>query len=751
MEVKKGRFQLDSETVIVASGEALETADYLQDFLKQHTGFDLPVVDRGHDHAITLSLDGEQPNPEGYHFESDKEGVLISASSTAGLFYGVQTLRQLLPVEVESPEPVKNIRWALPSVVIDDQPSLAWRGFMLDCSRHFFPPEFIKKILDNLAARKMNTFHWHLTDHQGWRMEVKKYPKLTEVAAWRVAREGGWADRQPQQPGEVPDYGGFYTQEQIRDIVEYARKRNITIVPEIEMPSHTTAVFAAYPRFSCSGKKITVPPGSVRLLDLFSTMPELKVPPEIQMADLFCAGNDSTFAFLEDVLTEVMELFPSEYIHIGCDEVNTRAWGICPKCQARTREEKLPDADALQGYFIKRIQEFIQQKGRKSIIWYKKEILDTGLDTASGGMMVWRRKQLHDYTAVKKGFPVVMAPSSHCYFDAYQGPFHMELPTIGNYISLGKVYTFDPVSPDLNQEEAGHIMGGQGCLWTETVPTTGIAESKIFPRLEALSEVLWTPKSLRDSMDFKRRMVKQVERYESAGIHYSPGAFYVLPDASYHDENGTMKVQLTVELPMGDIYYTMDGSDPGVDGILYRAPFEIKQDCLIKAVQVRYHKPLTSATSTGVCINKAKGTHVTYGQPVDFPYIGRRDNTQTINGIMASADLRDWEWIGFRKESMIRFTIDLGQPEEINTLKIGFLNMPEKSVLLPESVAYFLSDDGENYTKVQEVPKPSPVSNKTAVYRFPADIGKEARYVKVVAKRNSNKATWMLTDEIIVN
>ena len=256
LELQEVNFTLTPATVISATGEALETALYLQDFLKQRTGLHLAITDQVSNNSIILSLDGQSADPEAYHLESGKNGVNISASANAGLFYGVQTLRQLLPPEIEKPEPSGKMRWTVPSVVIDDQPSFKWRGMMLDCSRHFFPVYFIKELLDHLAARKMNTFHWHLTDSQGWRIEIKKYPKLTEIAAWRVNREGkGWENLLPQQPGEEPSYGGFYTQEEIRDIVEYARQRHIDIIPEIEMPTHTTAVFAAYPQFSCSGIK----------------------------------------------------------------------------------------------------------------------------------------------------------------------------------------------------------------------------------------------------------------------------------------------------------------------------------------------------------------------------------------------------------------------------------------------------------------------------------------------------------------
>ena len=758
MEIRSGDFCLNSNTVIVASGEALETAQYLQLFLQQHTGLNLAIEEQGKTNAIILSLGGQLTNPEAYHFESDKNSISISAPEPAGLFYGVQTFRQLLPAQIEKASPSSGIKWTIPAVIIDDQPSFQWRGFMLDCCRHYFEPEFIKKVIDQMALRKMNVFHWHLIDAQGFRMEIKKYPKLHEISAWRVQRDVmDWFVLQPQQPGEKATYGGYYTQEQIKDMVEYARRRNITIVPEIEMPSHITCVFAAYPQFSCSGKRITVPPSFAPQTNLFSTMPWLNISPDERMDDLYCAGNDSTFIFLEDILNEVMDLFPSKYINVGCDEVNPRAWQICQKCQARIKNEGLKDTDGLFGYFVGRIQKILNARDRTLISWNQKL---HGVDSTSLVMMHnW------DLSAVRKGHPVVMAPTTHCYFDCAQGPRNMEpFASGGPAITLDTVYSFYPVSPELNSEEAKSVLGGEAPLWTEAVATKEHVEYMMFPRLDALCEVLWTPKNKLNLADLKSRLVKQLERCKFSEINFARSAFLVIPDATYNTEKDTMQIRLTSELEWGEILFTTDGSDPLTSGNRYTGPFEIKTNCILKTVQVVNKEPMTRTAEWEICVNKAAGTEIKMRQASNYPYSGRRNITLN-DGMRASVNPDDCEWLGFRKDSLLEFTIDLRNSVEIDSLKTGFLQLPVRSVYLPclyfhlpEFVEYFLSDDGTDFKPVTKVAAPKLNFTDSLKYDFPAGIKQKARFVKVVARKAKkltegfpeNENTWLLSDEIIV-
>jgi hexosaminidase len=500
----QGAFCITNKTVIVATEGSIASAEYLAGILKKGTGFDIPIVSEPKKNAIILVLE-TAANPslgkEGYTLVSGSKNVTISASAPEGLFYGVQTLRQLLPAEIESPVVKPGIAWNIPAVEIKDQPRFAWRGMMLDCVRHFFPVSHIKNLLDIIAAKKMNHFHWHLIDDQGWRIEIKKYPELTATSAWRVDRENlPWNERPAQKPEEKATYGGFYTQDEIREVVAYAAKLNITVVPEIEMPAHVSCVFAAYPEFSCSGKKVPVAPGGVW-----------------PVTNIYCAGNEGTFKFLEDVLTEVIDLFPSQYIHVGGDEATKTNWEKCPKCQSRIKIEGLRDEAGLQSYFITRMEKFLNSKGRNLIGW--DEILEGGL-APEATVMSWRGFA-GGIAASKSGHDVVMSPTDFCYFDYYQGPKESEPLAIGGYLPLSKVYEFNLIPKELTADEAKHILGGQANLWTEFIPTPEHSEYMLFPRLDAMTEALWSMPENKNYQDFLIRLNRQFERYDNAGIKYS--------------------------------------------------------------------------------------------------------------------------------------------------------------------------------------------------------------------------------------
>ncbi|MCX6238124.1 MAG: beta-N-acetylhexosaminidase [Bacteroidia bacterium] len=442
---------------------------------------------------------------EAYSLEVQKDRIEIKAAKPAGFFYAMQTLRQLLPAEIESNQKQKNVDWLIPVISISDSPAFKWRGFELDVVRHFFPKEDVLRMIDNLAIHKINTLHLHLVDDQGWRIEIKKYPKLTEIGAWRVDREDkNWNKRPKQEAGEKATYGGFYTQEDIKEMVEYAQSRYITIVPEIEMPAHVTSALAAYPQYSCSGGPFTVLPGGVW-----------------PVTDIYCAGNDSTFLFLEGVLSEVIDLFPSKYIHIGGDEATKTEWEKCPKCKKRIKTEGLKNVGELQSYFIKRIEKFINSKNKVLLGW--DEILEGGLP-AEATVMSWRGYK-GGIEAANQGHDVVMTPTSECYFDYYQGPKDQEPPAIGGFLPLKKVYEFNPIPPELSTEAAKHILGAQANLWTEYVPNIKHAEYMTFPRIAAMAEVLWSPKETRNWDDFLNRIQTFTKRYDQMGINYSKSAF----------------------------------------------------------------------------------------------------------------------------------------------------------------------------------------------------------------------------------
>jgi hexosaminidase len=427
---------------------------------------------------------------EAYVLNVTPDSMQIDASGERGFLLGRQTLRQLIT-------PSQTV----PCVCIHDAPRFRWRGAHLDVSRHFFGVEFIKRYLDILALHKLNVFHWHLTDDQGWRIEIKSYPRLTEVGAWRVNREHlPWNQREPQRAGDVAEYGGFYSQNDVHAIVRYAEARGITIVPEIEMPAHALAALAAYPEFSCMGGPFTVPPGQYW-----------------PISHIFCAGNDKTFDFLASVLGEVSGMFPGPFVHVGGDEADKTEWKRCAKCQQRMQQLGLRTEDELQGWFMRRVGMILTSLRKRMIGW--DEILDDELQS-DAVIMAWRGIE-RGALAARRGHDVVMSPATHCYFDHYQGAPEQEPEAFGGFTPLNKVYEFEPVPNGLSLAETAHILGAQANLWTEFIATAAHAEYMLLPRLAALAEVGWSPKEARDYADFHRRLELLQHRYEELGLNYS--------------------------------------------------------------------------------------------------------------------------------------------------------------------------------------------------------------------------------------
>ena len=501
MTISDGTFVLKPSTRILVSEDAREAGSYLHDLLQAATGFPLQVgeAEGSRKQADTILLTTRAADPslgdEGYEMTVTPASVVISAKKPVGIFYGIQSLRQLLPPEIESREKGNGIAWDIPAVRVKDWPRFAWRGMMLDVGRHMFPLDFIKRFIDLMALHKMNVFHWHLTEDQGWRIEIKKYPKLTEVGSWRGSA------RLPKE-NEAPDgqrYGGYYTQEQVREIVTYAASRFIRVVPEIEMPGHAVAALASYPELGCTGG-----PYAVR-----SSWGIAK--------DVYCAGNEQTFAFLEDVLDEVIELFPDEYIHIGGDECPKERWKTCPKCQAAMQKYGLQNEEQLQSHFIRRIETFLNTKGRRMIGW--DEILEGGL-APNATVMSWRGMD-GGLKAAREGHDVVMSPTSHCYLD-YRPTEGVDptLPEWLAYLPLEKSFAFEPVPDNLSPAEAAHILGAQANLWTEFVPTPERADYMVYPRASALAEVMWSEQTGRDFGDFSKRLGNLLQHLDRLEVHY---------------------------------------------------------------------------------------------------------------------------------------------------------------------------------------------------------------------------------------
>ncbi len=496
MHVLEGQFVFTPATSIQAEGDALAVAERFAEFLRQGTSLPIPINQAG-GAVIHLQLEdglAEKLGKEGYTLHVTPTEVQIKAAAPAGLYYGTQTLRQLLPVEVETG--ASSASWSIPALEIEDWPRFSWRGFHLDVARHFFDVAFIKKFIDAMALQKLNVLHWHLTEDQGWRIEIKKYPKLTEIGSKRDASplldDIYHTDRTP--------YGGFYTQEDVKEIVAYASERFITVLPEIEMPGHAVAALASYPELGCIGQQYKV--------RKYWSIAE----------DVFCAGNEQTFTFLEDVLSEVMALFPSEYIHIGGDECPKIRWHACPKCQQRMQEEGLQEETELQSWFIRRIEKFLNERGRRLIGW--DEILEGGL-APNATVMSWRGAS-GGIAAANAGHDVVMTPNTYCYFDYHQSNDRSQDPPAATYapsINLEKVYHFNPTD-GIPAEKHIHVLGGQGNIWTERINSEKQVEYMLYPRGFAMAESLWTAPPERDFASFKERVGKILPRWDALKINY---------------------------------------------------------------------------------------------------------------------------------------------------------------------------------------------------------------------------------------
>jgi len=506
MECREGAFTLQPRMRILTDIPARDTGQYLAERLGKATGYSLKIATSAGAQPAkgTILLTTKDAKPglgaEGYELTVTPDSIVVRAGKSAGLFYSVQTLLQLMPPEVFAATTAPGVDWKIPCIQIEDQPRFKWRGFMLDVARHFFTKDEVKQMVDALALHKLNTLHLHLTDDQGWRIEIKKYPRLTQVGAWRKDAGFGLDPKASTTYGPDGRYGGYYTQDDIREIVAYARGKHITIVPEIEMPGHASAALAAFPELSCNGGPYTPnAEGGV-------------------FAGVYCAGKDETFEFLQNVLAEVRQLFPGQYIHIGGDEVPKDNWAKCPRCQARMKQEGLKNEHELQSYFVRRIEKFVNAEGRNLIGW--SEIREGGL-AQNAVVMDWIGGAVEAATA---GHDVVMSPTGYCYLDYYQSTNHATEPkAIGGYLPLSKVYSLEPIPANLDAQYQSHILGAQGNLWTEYVPNFRHAEFMAFPRLCALAEVAWSPKASRDWTDFSRRLQTQFQRFDQLGINYRKG------------------------------------------------------------------------------------------------------------------------------------------------------------------------------------------------------------------------------------
>lgn len=739
VKMGKGNLLINPATQIVLEGSNLEKcATVLNDYLLANYGIKLKVVKK-YSSANSITLNYERLDnalPGAYHLTADNKGLYIAGDNEEGVFYGIQTLVQLIEPAVKAAGVVKVAAIGkVPYLSIEDQPRFAYRGMHLDVGRHFFPVSFIKKYIDYLAAYKFNTFHWHLTEDQGWRIEIKKYPLLTQVGGCRaqtlVGRYG--SDKYDGTP-----YCGYYTQNEIKEIVKYATDRYITVIPEIEMPGHSMAALASYPYLGCTK-------GPYKTFETWGVID-----------DVYCAGNDSTFIFLQNVLDEVMQLFPGKYIHIGGDECPKERWKTCPLCQKRIKDNHLKDEHALQSYFINRIEKYLNSKGRNIIGW--DEILEGGL-APNATVMSWRGEE-GGIEAAKQNHDVIMTPGSHCYLDHSQSKNEDSI-TIGGYLPLEKVYSYEPIPTELNATQATHILGAQGNLWTEYIGNTSKLEYMVFPRMMALSEVVWSPKAKRDWKDFERRLPVLFERLDKAKTNYSKAYYDLQAMVMPSPDNDGVLWKIESKNKSAKIVYTPSFlSSQRLD---YKEPIKIKSnaDRMMAVLLGAGDKTLSSVTQS-FHFNKATGQRISLVNQPSKNYPGNGaftlvDGVQNEKGLAKSS-----EFLGFSGQDLDA-TIDLYNPTSVNKITVHVLDQPGSWIYLPKAVEItYLPNMDLTPEIIAAAPKETkvidPIKDK-GLRKITVEAKHDCRFVHVVIKNfgtipsgnpGAGSNAWLFVDEIEV-
>ncbi|MHA7841873.1 MAG: beta-N-acetylhexosaminidase [Winogradskyella sp.] len=721
IELSDSFFTIDENTGVTYDDNLKVSAQFLKNFIE--TGSQI-TLKQGN--AIQFLID-ETLEPEAYKLTVSKKEIKIEASTDQGAFYAVQTLRQLMPVGLENGAFSEN-EILIQAVVINDKPQFSYRGMHLDVARHMFSVEFIKKYIDALAMLKLNTFHWHLTDDQGWRIEIKKYTKLQEVAAYRDETLVGHYSDQPHQ-FDGKRYGGYYTQEEVKDIVQYAKERFVTVIPEIEMPGHAQAAIAAYPELGCSDQPVEV----AKKWGVFE--------------EIYCP-NQKTFAFLEDLLDEVLELFPSKYIHIGGDEAPKTRWKNCEHCQALIKEEGLKDEHELQSYFITKIEKYLNSKGRQIIGW--DEILEGGL-APNATVMSWRGTS-GAVEAAKSGHNVIMTPTSHCYFDYYQSENDDEPLAIGGFLPLEKVYGFNPIPEELTENERQYVLGAQGNIWTEYIPTEKHLEYMAFPRMLALSEVVWSQPERKNYKDFVSRLENFHQRLDALKMNYANHLY----DIEYETERINDEVYFKLDSNLSEdkiIRLELNGSEPDYESRVYTEPILIDKSMEVKAAVYKFNskEKLGRTFTQNINYHKAVGAKITINKQPHKAYSGSGAQG-LINGISGS-DSRygDKEWLGFWGEDIL-IEIDFREELEINSIKTRFYNSNGQWIYAPEKI--LVAFDNNQYQEFNLV-------NDELLINFEFNVANQRAkkvYIKVQnygtipeGKQGAGNKAWTFIDEIIIN
>jgi hexosaminidase len=706
-----GSFILPPEIRVQCDDQGVETKsiiEWFQAHCEPMTGIrPRPNVNKENGAAIRITMVPSTPEvAERYRLLIDAGGIQIKAHTPTGLFYAFQTLIQLMPPQSEAP--TEGI--ILPFLEITDQPAFPWRGMLLDCGRSFMDKDFVKRYIDLLAMLKMNRLHWHLTEDQGWRVEIKQYPRLTSIGAWRTLADGS-------------RYGGFYTHEDIREVVEYARQRHIVVVPEIELPGHCVAALAAYPSLSCTGGPFEVE----TRWGVFK--------------DIYCAGNDSVFVFLKNVLDEVMELFPSPWIHIGGDEVPKYRWENCVKCQRRMQTQGLKDAHELQAWFIGEINDYLKAHGRRLIGW--DEILEGGL-VEGATVQSWRGFEgaMH---AARAGHDAIVSPTSHAYFDYDIGT-----------TSLERVYSFNPVPFGLEPEFRHRILGGECNLWSERAPQE-LVDSKVFPRILAMAEVLWTDPSPRDYSGFRNRAGRFYPRLNFLGVQYG----YEKEPVTFHAQSNAQTRSIQLSLVKGveeaDLRYTLDGSTPGPDSPTAPSILKIQGRTNVQVGAFLEGRGSPEVFSRHFETHLAMGINPNFLHPFSPNYASSGMGALT-DGLRGTTQFRDNLWLGFEGENF-GAELDLGKPVLLSSITIGFLQSVPSWIFYPETVSVETSLDGSRFHSFSAPNGISWKDEKTTTQDFDFQINQSVRYIRISAKNigtcpdwhpGAGGKTWIFVDEIVV-
>lgn len=707
---KEGTFLITAETkiVVVDSKEGRLIAETLQTFLVENFKLNLKITTAPQTNAIQLVLSEEQGGEEAYGLEVSKTGVLIHGNSYNGVFYGVQTLKQLLTPKTILKKPALNF------VSIKDAPAFGWRGMMLDVSRHFLATDSVKQVIDILAMHKMNKFHWHLTDGIGWRIQIDKYPELTKKGAWRKvkANKKPWEDFEATyEDGSDDVYGGYYTKDDITEIVTYAAERYIDVIPEIEMPGHSEAALQCYPELSCDG---TENPG------------------------VYCAGNDVAFEFLQNIIREVAPLFPNEYVHIGGDEVGKDAWLHCTKCKKRMRDEDLASGEELQSYFVKRMEKFVNAQGKKLLGW--DEILEGGLPQRAT-VMSWRG--FHGgIEAANAGHDVVMSPGSPLYFDHNQGKSEFEPPSWGGYNNLLKVYNFNPVPTDIEADKRHHILGGQANLWTEQVKSLSHIQYMMLPRLSALSEALWTNTDQKNEQQFIKKIAIHFDRLTALDYTFAESSLSPDYEVSYDKINKEFVLELQNELGVYDISYTLDGTTPTLSSAVYREPIRYTTPIDLAAQTLRNGAPIGFPLKKTFSTGSSDTYTIAYTNPYNESYRGGGDFALFDNRF-ASQRGDDPNWQGLPQKDF-EVAIDLGEANSVSYIGLNFFqHIGATSVMLPTEVMIAISENGTDYTTVFTKLLETIKGRDPIIKRIEADFEKQnVSFIKISAKNRGQLPEW---------